>query len=81
MTYTDKNISNLRVRRGGTAEYLITHVNSSYILIKHLYSGRENDFQTRKALEYLTKGKWTVVGEGGVGVTKRNKIEQVYQIY
>lgn len=77
MKYTKDNILNLRVRRGGTAEYIITKVWPFDVDIKHIRSGYINPIDVHLALKYLNNGKWTVVGTGKEAVLE----EEVYQIY
>lgn len=77
MKYTRDNIEGLRVRRGGTTEYLIKKVFSSTISIKIPHSSYSNPFSLEKALIYLNNGRWTVV-EGKI----KGKIKElVYEIY
>jgi len=81
MIYTKDNVQGLRIRRGGTAEYLIKAIWGNNVEIKHLYSGRVGPMHLSRALHYLTTGKWTVVGNGDAVDPRLKKTEEVYQIY
>lgn len=79
MKYTRDNIKNLRVRRGGTEEYVITQVFSTEIVMKMVRNRRNYFSNLDFGLKRLNIGKWTVTGEGFP--EKQDKVELTYEIY